>query len=51
MTKMTHPTKEVKSQRPKKPFETPKLSYVKPKLTKQGKVTQLTQSFFGSFSP
>ena len=35
----------------KKPFEKPKLSYVKPKLNKQGKVAQVTQSFFGSFSP
>lgn len=35
----------------KKPFEEPKLTYVKPKLNKQGKVAQVTQSFFGSFSP
>ena len=35
----------------KKPFEEPKLTYIKPKLNKQGKVTQVTQSFFGSFSP
>ena len=35
----------------KKPFEEPKLSYVKPKLSEQGKVSQVTQSFFGSFSP
>ena len=35
----------------KKPFKTPKLTYLPPKLTKQGKVEQVTQSFFGSFSP
>jgi len=35
----------------KKPFEAPKLTYIKPKLNKQGKVAQVTQSFFGSFSP
>ena len=35
----------------KKRFEEPKLTYVKPKLNKQGKVEQVTQSFFGSFSP
>lgn len=35
----------------KKRFEEPKLTYVKPKLNKQGKVSQVTQSFFGSFSP
>lgn len=35
----------------KKPFEQPKLTYVKPKLSKQGRVTHVTQSFFGSFSP
>ena len=34
-----------------KPFEQPKLTYIKPKLSKQGKVAQVTQSFFGSFSP
>lgn len=40
---------EVKVER--KPFEEPKLTYMKPKLSKQGKVNQVTQSFFGSFSP
>jgi len=37
--------------RSKRSFEKPKLTYVKPKLSKQGKVAQVTQSFFGSFSP
>ena len=44
-------THKILENEPKKPFEKPKLNYVKPKLNKQGKVAQVTQSFFGSFSP
>ena len=35
----------------KKPFEEPKLTFVEPKLTKQGDATKITCGFFGSFSP
>ena len=52
MLKNTTDTQEtVTENHAKKSFEQPKLTYIKPKLNKQGKVTQITQSFFGSFSP
>ena len=38
----------------RKPWERPKLAFVEPKLTKQGKLEKLTgmpDSFFGGFSP
>jgi hypothetical protein len=36
----------------KKPWQEPKLAYVEPKLTKQGKLEEVTgQGFFGGFSP
>jgi hypothetical protein len=37
----------------KKPWQEPKLTFVEPKLTKHGKLEELTQAngFFGQFSP
>jgi len=35
----------------KKPFTSPKLTFVEPKLTKQGDATELTAGSFGGFSP
>jgi len=51
MTDRTQVQKNRSEGQDKRPFEQPKLSYVKPRLNKQGKVAQITQSFFGSFSP
>ena len=35
----------------KKRWQEPKLSFVKPKLTKHGKLDEVTGQFFGAFSP
>jgi hypothetical protein len=35
----------------KKKWQEPKLSFVKPKLTKHGKLEDVTGQFFGAFSP
>jgi hypothetical protein len=35
----------------KKKWQEPKLSFVKPKLTKHGKLEEVTGQFFGQFSP
>jgi hypothetical protein len=35
----------------KKKWQEPKLSFVKPKLTKHGKLDEVTGQFFGAFSP
>lgn len=35
----------------KKKWQEPKLSFVKPKLTKHGKLEEVTGQFFGAFSP
>ena len=35
----------------KKRWQEPKLSFVKPKLTKHGKLDEVTGQFFGPFSP
>lgn len=35
----------------KKPFTSPKLTFVEPKLTKQGDATEITSGFLGPFSP
>lgn len=52
MRPIQSPERSDKQTQSKKPFEEPKLTYVKPKLKKEGKVVNLTtQSFFGSFSP
>lgn len=51
LTDKTQTKEPSAEQSDKKPFKEPKLTYVKPKLNKQGKVEQVTQSFFGSFSP
>lgn len=37
--------------RSKKKWEKPKLTFVKPKLTKHGKLEEVTGQFFGAFSP
>jgi hypothetical protein len=37
--------------RSKKRWEKPKLTFVKPKLTKHGKLEEVTGQFFGQFSP
>jgi hypothetical protein len=35
----------------KKRWQQPKLTFVKPKLTKHGKLEEVTGQFFGAFSP
>ena len=35
----------------KQPFTEPKLSFIVPKLVKQGSVEEITAGFFGSFYP
>jgi hypothetical protein len=35
----------------KKTWREPKLAFVKPKLTKHGKLEEVTGQFFGAFSP
>lgn len=35
----------------KKRWQAPKLGFVKPKLTKHGKLEEVTGQFFGPFSP
>jgi hypothetical protein len=35
----------------KKKWQEPKLSFIKPKLTKHGKLEEVTGQFFGAFSP
>jgi hypothetical protein len=35
----------------KKKWQEPKLRFVKPKLTKHGKLEEVTGQFFGAFSP
>jgi len=35
----------------KKEWQEPKLAFVKPKLTKHGKLEEVTGQFFGAFSP
>ena len=35
----------------KKKWQEPKLNFVKPKLTKHGKLEEVTGQFFGPFSP
>ena len=35
----------------KKRWQEPKLSFVKPKLTKHGKLEEVTGQFFGAFTP
>ena len=36
---------------PKQPFVEPKLRFIEPKLVKQGKLENVTASFFTVFSP
>ena len=35
----------------KKEWQEPKLAFVKPKLTKHGKLEEVTGQFFGAFTP
>ena len=35
----------------KEPFEVPRLTFVKPKLVRQGSVNEVTAGFFGPFYP
>jgi hypothetical protein len=35
----------------KKKWQEPKLAFVKPKLTKHGKLEEVTGQFFGGFTP
>ena len=35
----------------RKYFSEPKLTFIKPKLTKHGAVTKITGQFFGTFTP
>ena len=39
------------SPRAKKKWQEPKLNFVEPKLTKHGKLEEVTGQFFGAFSP
>ena len=41
----------VPSAQGKKKWQEPKLTFVKPKLTKHGKLEEVTGQFFGAFSP
>ena len=43
---MAHPSFE-----DKKEWEEPKLTFVKPKLTKHGRLEEVTGQFFGAFTP
>jgi len=35
----------------REPWQEPKLTFVEPKLTEHGKLTEVTGQFFGAFSP
>jgi hypothetical protein len=35
----------------KKPWQEPKLTFIKPRLTDHGKLEEVTGQFFGQFSP
>jgi hypothetical protein len=35
----------------KKPWQEPKLAFIKPKLIKHGKLEEVTGQFFGAFTP
>jgi hypothetical protein len=37
--------------RGKKEWQEPKLTFIKPKLTRHGKLEEVTGQFFGAFSP
>jgi len=43
--------KALSSTQARKHFKEPKLTFVEPKLTKQGDATKITGQFFSSFSP
>jgi len=46
-------SQEIKSEDFNTPYEEPKLTFIEPKLTKQGDATKITKQggFFGSFTP
>ena len=43
--------KSASSPEGKKKWQEPKLTFIKPKLTKHGKLEEVTGQFFGAFSP
>ncbi len=42
---------QTSSAKGKKRWQEPKLTFVKPKLTKHGKLEEVTGQFFGGFTP
>jgi hypothetical protein len=40
-----------RSAKAREPWHEPKLTFVEPKLTKHGELTEVTGQFFGGFSP
>jgi len=52
-TNQKHPKqkKVVEKSQSRKYFSEPKLTFIKPKLTKQGSVAEITGQFIGSFHP
>lgn len=52
-TNQDHPKqkKGVDNSQSRKLFSEPKLTFIKPKLTKHGAVTKITGQFFGTFTP
>ena len=54
MKKKVNPSaqrREQSSSGGKKKWQEPKLGFVKPKLTKHGKLEEVTGQFFGGFTP
>ena len=47
----SEPKESVSSPEGKKKWQEPKLTFIKPKLTKHGKLEEVTGQFFGAFSP
>jgi hypothetical protein len=45
------PPSEAPSAPGKQPWQEPKLTFIEPKLTKHGKLEEVTGAFFGGFTP
>jgi len=50
-TDLQEPPEMAPSFQNKKQWEEPKLTFVKPKLTKHGRLEEVTGQFFGAFTP
>lgn len=50
-TQVAHTGQPTNTADQKQPFVEPKLTFVEPKLTKQGDFVDLTEGFFGPFTP